>query len=360
MVILKIILLPLSYLYGSILLLRNKLFNWGVLKSTKFNLPIISVGNLNWGGTGKTPHIEYLIRLLKPTYYIATLSRGYGRRTSGFVLANTQSISTEIGDEPLQFKKKFSAVRVAVDEQRVRGINKLLALYPSLDAILLDDAFQHRQVTPGLSILLTDFNNLYTDDYVVPSGTLREFRLGAKRADIIIVSKCPHLLVPIERENIIKKIKPQPHQKVLFSCISYGEFIPTNNNAPIPFSKEYYFERHYSILLFSGIANAQALEYYLKQKTNHVISVKYNDHHPFNIKDLTTLKNQFSEMPYTNKIILTTEKDFMRLQNKEFADILEKLPLFYIPIEVELCEQDKRVLSDIIINYISSFKKEQR
>jgi tetraacyldisaccharide 4'-kinase len=359
MVILKIILLPLSYLYGIILFLRNKLFDWGILESTRFNVPIISVGNLNWGGTGKTPHIEYLIRLLKPTFYIATLSRGYGRKTTGFLIADTQSESHEVGDEPLQFKKKFPNVRVAVDEKRVHGIHEILKLYPSIQSILLDDAFQHRYVTPGLSILLTDFNHLYCDDYVIPSGTLREFRTGAKRADIIIVTKCPQLPLPIERENIIQKIKPLPHQKVFFSCICYGEFMPINSNATIPFSKDYYFERNYTILLFSGIANVQALEYYLTRKTNNVISVKFKDHHIFSVNDLIQVEKKFHEISSANKIILTTEKDMMRLQQKDFSDVLSRLPVFFIPIEIQMNEQDKEAFNSSIISYIASAQKQK-
>ena len=301
MAILKIILIPFSYLYGAILFLRNKLFDWGILQSAKFDVPIVSVGNLNWGGTGKTPHIEYLIRLLEPTFYIATLSRGYGRKTTGFILTDSQSESCDVGDEPLQFKKKFPNLQVAVDEKRANGIHKILKLYPSIQAILLDDAFQHRYVTPGLSILLTDFNHLYCDDYVIPSGTLREFRTGAKRADIIIVTKCPQLPLPIERENIIQKIKPLPHQKVFFSSIFYGEFVPMNSKVPIPFSKDYYFERNYTILLFSGIANVQALEYYLARKTNNVISVKFKDHHIFTTGDLVQVEKKFNEIPSANK-----------------------------------------------------------
>jgi tetraacyldisaccharide 4'-kinase len=352
MVILKIILLPLSYLYGIIVLLRNKLFDWGILKSVKFNVPVISVGNLNWGGTGKTPHIEYLIQLLKQNYYIATLSRGYGRKTKGFILADTQSTSSDIGDEPLQFKKKFPALRVAVDEKRVNGITEILNLFPSIQAILLDDAFQHRYVVPSLSMLLTDFNNLYCDDYLIPSGTLREFRHGAKRADIIIVSKCPQLPLPIERENIIRQLKPLPKQKIFFSTICYGEFMPLASSELIAFSKEYYFERNYTILLFSGIANVQPLEYYLKRKTNNVVTLEFNDHHVFTVKDLQTIEKAFNEIPSANKIILTTEKDMMRLQNSEFESILNRLPVFYIPIEIEMSEQDKLEFNKLVLETI--------
>jgi len=226
MPLLRILFYPLSLLYGTIMLCRNKLYDVGFFSSSAFNIPIISVGNLSMGGTGKTPHIEYLIRLLKPEFYIATLSRGYGRKTKDFLLADTQSTVNDIGDEPLQFKNKFPKMPVAVDEKRLRGVKRILELFPSIQSILLDDAFQHRPVKSGLSIVLTDFNKLYIDDHVVPSGTLREFPMGIKRADIIIITKCPHIPLPIERKGIVDKLKLLPHQKIFFTTICYGEFIP--------------------------------------------------------------------------------------------------------------------------------------
>src|SRR3954470_9685055 len=210
------------------MLIRNRLYDRAIFPSTKPTIPTISVGNLCVGGTGKTPHIEYLIQVLKTEFYIATLSRGYGRNSTGFLLADTQSTANDIGDEPMQFKKKFSGVRVAVDEKRCRGIQQLVDNFPSLQAVLLDDAFQHRAVTSGLSILLTDFSRLYINDFVVPTGSLREFHSGSKRANIIIVSKCPNVLLPIERKRLIDELKPAPHQNIYFSSIKYGDFIPLN------------------------------------------------------------------------------------------------------------------------------------
>ncbi len=333
--------------------LRNNLYDRKILPSSKPDIATISVGNLCVGGTGKTPHIEYIIQTLKNEFYIATLSRGYGRDSSGFILADTQSTASDIGDEPMQFKKKFTGIRVAVDEKRVRGVQKLLNNFPSLQAILLDDAFQHRAITPGLSILLTDFSKLYVNDFVIPTGHLREFRNGFKRADIIIVTKCPHILLQIERKRLIDEIKPQPQQQIYFSSIKYGDFIPLHV-AKNPFTKEYYFERNFSVLLLTGIANTASLSYYLKDKIKNVEHVKFPDHHDFSKKDLEKVKTVFDNITATNKLILTTEKDAMRLKNTDFSNILKDLPVFYIPIEIIFDEKDKNALNSQILNYVRS------
>jgi tetraacyldisaccharide 4'-kinase len=294
--ILKILAFPFSFLYGTILSLRNKLYDIGIIPSKEFDIPVISVGNLCVGGTGKTPHIEYLIRLLKSEFYIAALSRGYGRKTKGFILADTQSTSVEIGDEPLQFKRKFNNLRIAVDAKRVNGIKQLKKNYPSLQCILLDDAFQHRSVNPGLSILLTDYSKLYVNDFVMPTGSLREFKSGALRADIIVITKCPVILLPIERKRLISEINPMPHQRVYFSYIKYGDFRPINSEEKNPFTKEYYFERNYSILLLTGIANTSSLEYYLKDKVKNLERIKFADHHHYTLKDIDSVKKIFNNI----------------------------------------------------------------
>jgi tetraacyldisaccharide 4'-kinase len=357
MKILRILLFPFSILYGLILLLRNKLYDWGILPSVEFKVPTISVGNLCVGGTGKTPHIEYLIRLLSPEFYTATLSRGYGRKTKGFMLANEQSTADDIGDEPLQFFNKFSNIPIAVDGKRVRGVKKMLALFPSLQTILLDDAFQHRSILPGLSIVLTDFSKLYLTDYVIPTGTLREFRSGIKRADIIIVTKCPEILLPIERKRLIKEIKPLPYQHIYFSTIKYGEFLPLHSETINPFSKEYYFERNYSVVLFTGISNTLPLEYYLKDKVKTIVPVRFPDHHIFSMDDLATVKKIFDNIAPANKIIVTTEKDAMRLKDPAFAAILNHLPLFYMPIEIDFYDQNKEEFNEQIIHYVRTNQK---
>lgn len=349
---LRILLFPVSLLYGLLLFVRNKLYDWGIFFSTEFKVLTISVGNLTVGGTGKTPHIEYLIRLLRPEFHVATLSRGYGRKTKGFVLADAQSTVVDIGDEPLQFAVKFNDIPVAVDGKRVRGVKKIVSLFPMVQTILLDDAFQHRAIKPGLSIVLTEFGKLYLNDFVMPTGSLREFGSGIKRADIIIVTKCPEVLLPIERNRLTKEIKPLPHQHIYFSYIKYGEFISLHSQTINLFSKEYYFERHYSVVLLTGIANTQSLEYYLKDKVKTLIPVKFRDHHTFTKNDLEEVKKIFDNIASSNKIIVTTEKDAMRLRDPDFSDILNHLPLFYMPIEIDFYDKDKNEFNEQILHYV--------
>jgi len=331
----RILLFPFSIIYGLITKIRNKLFDWKILSSKKFSIPIISVGNLSVGGTGKTPHVDYLIRLLKGKYQIATLSRGYGRKTSGFILANVNSIDKEIGDEPLMYAKKHPSINVAVDGNRVRGIKKILEAQPETNVVLMDDAYQHLHVIPGLSILLTDYFALYTSDYLLPTGNLRESRKGAKRADIIVVTKTPKVFSPLDRRLIINKINPLPHQSVFFSYIKYGNFLPllekTNLlkvNAP---SK---------ILLFTGIANPSPFEEYLKRQCNELVSIKFKDHHQFTNENLKKIRKKFESIFSNNKIIVTTEKDRMRLFSKQVFDVFADLPVYYVPIEIEFHKDD--------------------
>ena len=356
---LRILAFPLSLLYGIILSVRNKMYDLGIFSSKEFAIPVISVGNLCVGGTGKTPHIEYLIRLLKTEFYIATLSRGYGRKTKGFILADTQSTAAEIGDEPMQFKRKYNNVRVAVDAKRVQGISQMLVAYPSLQTVLLDDAFQHRAVKPGVNILLSDYSKLYPHDFVLPTGTLREFRSGAIRADIIIVTKCPNILLPIERKRLISEIKPMPHQRVYFSYIRYGDIIPLHaaGDQKNPFPKEFYFERNYSMLLVTGIANTAPLEYYLKDKVKNLERAKFPDHHVFSDADMESIKKIFNNIAAANKIILTTEKDAMRLKSPEYAEALKDLPVFYMPIEIDFHDKDKEEFNEQIIHYVRANQK---
>ena len=337
--------------------MRNKFYDWGIFSSKEFEIPTISMGNLSVGGTGKTPHIEYLIRLLKPEFYIATLSRGYGRQTKGYVLSDTLSTAKDIGDEPLQFKKKFSGLRVAVDGNRVRGIKNLLKEFPSLQTILLDDAFQHRAVKPGLNIVLTDFSKLYLNDIIMPTGSLREFKSGIQRADIIIVTKCPEILLPIERKRLMNEINPQPYQHVYFSYIKYGDFIPVTGEGTNPLAKEFYFERNFSVALLTGIANTKPLEYYLKDKVKNIIPIKYNDHHHFTKTDIGNIQKIFNNIATSNKIILTTEKDAMRLKSPEFTELIKTLPLFYIPIEIDFHNKDKNEFNEQILHYVRTNQK---
>lgn len=345
--ILRFLLLPFAWIYGLIMLIRGKLFDWNILPSQSFPIPVISVGNLSYGGTGKTPMVEYIIRLLQNDFKIATLSRGYKRTTRGFVLADKTSTFEEIGDEPLQYKNKFSDIEVAVDERRRSGIKKLIEQFEDLDVVLLDDAFQHRYVKPGLSILLTDFHKLYVNDYPLPTGTLREFRSAANRADIIIITKTPSVLSPITRRRLTGLIKPKSHQKLLFSYIKYGKAEPVCEKF-----RDMLKDRYNTILLFSGIANSYPLQEHLQLKCHELHVIDFMDHHKYSIQDLERIKANFENMFTRNKAIFTTEKDAMRLDKSVLKDVMSDVPVFYVPIEIGLHNGDNIIFDDQIREYV--------
>jgi tetraacyldisaccharide 4'-kinase len=345
--ILQILLFPVSYCYGILMMVRNRFYDLGILCSEKFNIPVISVGNLSFGGTGKTPHIEYLIRLAGNKKLTAALSRGYGRKSKGFLLAADGSNAFEIGDEPMQLLSKFRNILVAVDEKRVRGIHKLMELHPDLGLVLLDDAFQHRSVKPGISILLTDYHHLYSEDHVVPSGRLREFRSGAGRADIIVVTKTPKVFSPITRRRIEEEISPGPSQRLFFSFLTYGNFVPFNQEEDLAILQKVSY-----ILLFTGIANDYPLQEEVGRKCADLSIMKFPDHHQYEMKDLEKIRSKFMDLPSRKKIILTTEKDIMRLKIPEFREFLKDLPLFYIPVEVSFHEKDKLEFDKLINDYV--------
>ncbi len=337
------LLFPISLIYSIIVLIRNKCYDWGIFKSTKFNLPVISVGNLSVGGTGKTPHVENIVRLLKPDFNIAVLSRGYKRKTKGFVMATNQSTSLDIGDEPLQIKKKYKKITVAVHENRVKGINEIIKQEPNTEVIILDDAFQHRAVKPSLSILLTDFHNLYPEDYTLPVGTLRELRCGAKRADIIVVTKTTKVLSPITIRRVSSLIKPRKHQQLFFSYINYGKLCPLPGlNIPVPEGNIN------TILLFTGIANTYPLREHVLKMTNHLEIIKFGDHHKFTKKDYHKIKQTFENIYTKNKILITTEKDAMRIAIPKIPNILAGLPIFYIPIETKIHKEFRKDFNEQI------------
>jgi tetraacyldisaccharide 4'-kinase len=346
--IIQFILLPASLCYGLMMMIRNLFFDMGILRRESFDIPVISVGNLSMGGTGKTPHIEYLIRLLKDRFRIATLSRGYGRKSNGFIMATHESDVSAIGDEPLQYFRKFSGIKVAVDEKRKHGIHELLKKFPELNAVLLDDAYQHRYVKPGLSILLTDYHLMYPDDYVVPSGTLREFRYGAHRADIIIVTKTPKIFSPITRRKILEDLKPGAHQKIFFSYLTYGDPVPVFNGSVRPFPSKII-----SVLLFTGIANDYPLKEHLSRYCSDIKTMKFPDHHHYTMEDIEAIKKAFHDLPTQSKVIVTTEKDVMRVKTNEFTPVISQLPLFYLPIQIEFHEKDKAVFNAVIVEYVS-------
>ncbi len=317
------ILLPVVPIYHVITWLRNRAYDNNILYSKKYNFPIITVGNLSVGGTGKSPMIEYLIRLLRSDYKIATLSRGYKRNTEGFVIADKDTSALSVGDEPFQFYNKFEDVIISVDADRQNGIEQLQRLNPKPDVILLDDAFQHRKVEAGLVILLTTYNKLYIDDFVLPTGNLREPKSGAKRADIIIVTKCPSIITEIEKQQIVTRLKPKKHQQVFFSSIQYSKSIYALNSERLLSSLN---ERPFTLV--TGIANSKPLVEFLNAGAFTFEHLNFKDHHEFSSTEIAQLKQKY--------LILTTEKDFMRLKDKLNSD-----SLYYLPIESEVFESER-------------------
>jgi tetraacyldisaccharide 4'-kinase len=303
------------------------------------------------GGTGKTPHIEYLIRLFHQDFKIATLSRGYGRKTKGFLLVDENATAETAGDEPLQYRKKFPEICVALDEKRKRGISNILTQFPDTEAILLDDAFQHRYVKPGLSILLTDYYKPFSHDYIFPSGTLRESKSGVKRADIVIVTKCPRVLSPITCKTMEEEMKIQQGQNVYYSYIEYGKLIPMN-----AFSEKKDAGKFSTILMFAGIANPYPLEDQLKSFADRVETLKFRDHYQYQPKDMMKIKEVFESIFSKNKIIVTTEKDAMRIKGTPLMNFFVDLPLFYLPIEVKFHKKEKSKFDKQIVDYVRKNK----
>jgi len=345
----RILLFPLSLIYGIIVFLRNRMYDKNIFSSTSFNLPVICVGNLSVGGTGKSPMVELLARNLKGKYKIALLSRGYKRKTKGYALANERTTALEIGDEPMQFHVKFPDVTVAVGEERLVAIPQLLQDRPATQAIILDDAFQHRAVRAGLNILLTDYNNLYTRDWFLPTGDLRDERASARRAGIIVVTKCPPDLSQEERQSIIKEIRPQTGQRVFFASLRYD----------LPYHIIYRDHREVTaedeVLLVTGIANPRSLKNYLQEYSKTYYQVAYNDHHIFTIDDLREIKKRFGQINAENKMIITTEKDAVRLV--KFEPELHDIPFYVLPIGHHFLFGEAQSFIEIIGTFISTYKR---
>ena len=337
MMVIRKLLFPLGVVYWLVTFIRNWLYDLGIFTSKSYDLPIIAIGNLSAGGTGKTPQTEYIIRLLKDTYRIAVLSRGYKRSTKGFLLANDLVTSSELGDESFQMYSKFPEISVAVCEDRQTGIENLISK-SNPDIILLDDAFQHRKVKAGFYILLTSYNELYSDDFQLPTGNLRENRSGAKRANVIIVTKCPSDLSKEEQEVIKNKLAISPKQTLFFSTIEFDEYVYSENEKK-PVSEILNVDK----LLLAGIAKPQT--FFAHLQSNKEACLTFPDHHQFSEKDLLVIKNKAQ-----NNIIITSEKDFMRLKGS-----LPKEQLYYLPIKTKfLFEGDN--FDKIITNYVESNK----
>jgi len=344
----RILLFPFSLIYALIVTIRNWCFDKKILPSTSFNLPVICVGNLAAGGTGKSPMVEWLIRALKDRYPIAVLSRGYKRKTRGYALANASTTALDIGDEPMQFHSKFPEVAVAVGEERIVAIPQLLHDRPETRAILLDDAFQHRAVKAGLNILLTDCSNLFTRDWWLPSGDLRDAPSSYRRAQAIVVTKCPDNLDEEQRRAIAIEIGPRQGQQLFFSAIDYG--------TPYHITRldEGVIDEDVEVLLVTGIANPAPLKRWLNDHSRTYYEIAYSDHHIFTIDDLQTITRRFTGITATRKLILTTEKDAVRLI--KFRQELEGWPFYVLPITPRFLFGDEERFADMITQFINEFK----
>jgi tetraacyldisaccharide 4'-kinase len=344
---LRWLLFPVSLVYGLVVTIRNWFYNWGLFKSRGFDLPIISVGNLDVGGAGKTPMTEYLIRLLKPDYQLATLSRGYGRDTRGFYIATTDSPASEVGDEPAQLKHKFPEVNVSVCEDRVAGAEQLQA---ANNIIILDDAYQHRAIKPGYSLLLFDYQQLNDVNMLLPAGNRRELFGGRKRADVIIVTKCPINLDSVKQGQTKQRVAPYPHQQVFFTGIAYQGIKDKNgNDADINLGADT------TVFLLTGIANSAPMYKHIALSGAKIIHHNYPDHHRFSLKNITKLADDVKACISNKKIIITTEKDMQRLQEQELLPLTATLPIYTLPIGVEFLSDSGAQFNLLIQNYVRQY-----
>ncbi len=357
--LLHILLLPFSLVYGFITRVRNFLYDSHFIKSTTFDdIKTICIGNLCAGGAGKTPHTEYILKLLGNEYKTASLSRGYGRKTSGYYEVLESSIPENCGDEPLQIKRKFAKTFVAVNENRVNGVKKIkeqndgsTELTTSIDVIVLDDAFQHRKIKCGLTILLTEFDNPYYEDSMLPAGRLRESPRGYLRADMIVVTKTPEHATAIDLKRAMKEINPRPYQNMFFSYLKYGSLYNLNDKTDTINAPQKLFR--YKVLLLTGIANPASILTYVKEYAEGVTHKKYPDHHNFTPAEIREIMTAFNEIEGTHKIIITTEKDAMRLSS--YVEQLKDLPIFVLPIEVDFKNKAEE-FNEKIISYVRSNK----
>jgi len=350
----KCLLLPMSFFYGMVTATRNRLFEWGVLKQHEFNIPVICVGNIAVGGTGKTPHTEYLIAVLKDRFKIAMISRGYKRATKGFILANPHSSPRDIGDEAYQVYHKFGfKIPVAVCEDRVAGINRIREIHPDVNLIILDDAFQHRYVKPAISILLTEHNKPFYKDSMLPYGRLRESAKAVNRADVVIVTKCPDFIKPLDFRIMEKEINLIPAQSLFFSRYRYDKLrCVFPQGASNIFGLDALSEND-SLLAVCGIANPRPFVRYLKSFNARVKVNVFADHHDFSRKDMNLILERFKSMKGHRKAIVTTEKDAVRLLNNPYFPPELKPFIFYQPVSVEFVRNENASLCDTVLKLIS-------
>lgn len=352
---------PASWIYGAAVALRNKLFDWGTLRSKSFDVPVICIGNIAVGGTGKTPHTEYLVELLHREHHVAVLSRGYKRRSRGYVLAKQDSKVRSIGDEAYQMKSKYPEIRVAVDENRCHGIEQLLQLQdPSVDVVLLDDAFQHRYVKAGLNILLTDYHRLFCEDTLLPAGRLREPADAKNRAQIVIVTKCPPTIKPIDFNIITKLINLYPYQKLFFSWLRYGNLQAVFPQQADPKERELSSLTTTEVLLVTGIASPIAIIEALEKQVAHIDPLSFGDHHDFRPRDIELIKSRFEKLKEGQRLIVTTEKDATRLIHHPELDETLKASIYALPIEVEILQNQQDNFNQQVIDYVRKNKRNSR
>ena len=350
-IVIRILLFPLALLYGLGVGLRNLMYRMGILRSVRFDLPVISVGNLSVGGAGKSPHIEYLIRWLDQFLDVSVLSRGYGRNTSGYRPVTVIDTAEMVGDEPLQFKRKFPTVPICVSESRALGVPELVKRNPETQVVLLDDAFQHLAVTPGLNILLTEFAHPFTRDWLLPSGRLREGRYNYRRADIIIVTKCPPDLTAQQRQKMVQEIDPFPRQRVYFSRYRYGtpyDLLRPDLSRALDLDTD--------VLLVSAIANTDYLLKYLGAAVKSAQTMEFEDHHFFKDDELRDMLRRFERLSSRNKILITTEKDAMRLELHRDFFWKNEIPIYVLPVEVEYLDSDEWAFQEDVKRVLLEFK----
>ena len=350
---LKLLLYPLAFLYGLAVAVRNRLYDFKILSSREFEIPVIAIGNITVGGTGKTPHTEYLIKLLKQNYRVAALSRGYKRKSQGFRMVDTSSTVDEAGDEPLQMKRKYPSVSFSVCENRVTGIEILLESKPIPDVVLLDDAFQHRRVTPGINILLIDYYKPLKDDYLLPLGRLREGKMQAKRANIIIITKCPNEITPITRRILAKDVHLYPYQDLYFTTMVYGQLCPVYPEAkPMDLFND---PRQMAVLAVAGIAAPEYMIQHVSKITSEVDSLIFPDHHDYTVQDIRKIMERFGQLANPKRIIVTTEKDMVRLSQLELPAEM-KSTLYYLPVQVKFLDKEGKQFDKRILDYVGENK----
>ena len=349
----RVLLFPLAIIYWLIIFVRNKFYDIKIFDTATFGMPLICVGNLSVGGTGKSPMVEFLVKNLKDDFRVATLSRGYKRKTKGYALANERSDALEIGDEPMQFKLKFPDVPVAVGEERLDAISQLLHDRPDIRSIILDDAFQHRAIKAGMNILLTDYNNLFTRDFYLPTGDLRDLKSSYKRAEIIVVTKCDPAIEEKVKKDISTEIGLLANQHIFFTANSYGDVYHI-----IKHEQTIRLTSNTDVLLVTGIANPQPLKDLLEEHTDTYYMLHYPDHHIFTIDDWKEIKKRFDKIESEKKIILTTEKDAVRLS--KFGVQLNDIPLYVIPLKHHFLFNEEEKFLSLIKNYINDFTDSYR